>query len=197
MPRRRKRGEFSLRSISRSTAGRALNRSGSATHSARSGAGSRLRLRRRSSRRHRRAATRMGGLGWPGAGRSTGCRPSAATVLVACGRVKRVVGGDAPRLVAEEVRRRAPSRLLLAIDVSERLPVGVGATRCGWAYRDKRRSTDFGPWRLVTAYLRDSPGPGRYRHCGRGWEEGRSPRRTRAAGSGGAQAWQRGDGPAS
>ena len=36
------------------------------------------------------------------------------------------VGGYAPRLVAgEEVRSRAPSRLLLAIDVSEGLPVGV------------------------------------------------------------------------
>ena len=33
---------------------------------------------------------------------------------------------DAPRLVAgEEVRRRAPSRLLLEIDVGERLAVGV------------------------------------------------------------------------
>ena len=36
------------------------------------------------------------------------------------------VGGDAPGLVArEEFGRRPPSRLLLAIDVSERLPVGV------------------------------------------------------------------------
>jgi hypothetical protein len=67
------------------------------------------------------------------------------------------------------VLARPPSRLLLEIDVGERLSVGVGATRCGWAYRHKRRSTDFGPWRLVT-YLRDSPGPGRYRHCGRGWD---------------------------
>ena len=46
------------------------------------------------------------------------------------------VGGDAPGVVAgEEVRRRAASRLLLEIDVGQRLPVGVGATRCGWAYR--------------------------------------------------------------
>jgi hypothetical protein len=36
------------------------------------------------------------------------------------------VGGDAPGLVAgEEVRRRATPRLLLEIDVGERLPVGV------------------------------------------------------------------------
>ena len=55
------------------------------------------------------------------------------------------VGGDAPGLVAgEEVRRRPPSRLLLEIDVGERLPVGVGATRCGWAYRHKRRCTILG-----------------------------------------------------
>jgi hypothetical protein len=34
------------------------------------------------------------------------------------------VGGDAPCLVAgEEVRRRATARLLLEVDVSERLPV--------------------------------------------------------------------------
>jgi hypothetical protein len=36
------------------------------------------------------------------------------------------VGGDAPGFVAgEEVRRRATTRLLLEIDVGERLPVGV------------------------------------------------------------------------
>jgi hypothetical protein len=36
------------------------------------------------------------------------------------------VGGDAPGLVAgEEMRRRTPARLLLEIDVRERLPVGV------------------------------------------------------------------------
>ena len=36
------------------------------------------------------------------------------------------VGGDAPRLVAgEQVRRRATSRLLLEIDVGQRLTVGV------------------------------------------------------------------------
>jgi hypothetical protein len=38
----------------------------------------------------------------------------------------RDVDGDAPRLVTgEEVRGRAPSRLLLEVDVGERLPVGV------------------------------------------------------------------------
>ena len=36
------------------------------------------------------------------------------------------VGGDAPRLVAgEQLRRCAAARLLLEIDVGERLPVGV------------------------------------------------------------------------
>ena len=36
------------------------------------------------------------------------------------------VGGDAPGLVAgEQMSRRAPSRLLLEVDVGERLPVGV------------------------------------------------------------------------
>ena len=39
---------------------------------------------------------------------------------------------DAPRLVAgEELRRRAAVRLLLAIDVSERLPVGVADDEAG------------------------------------------------------------------
>ena len=67
-----------------------------------------------------------------------------------------------PRLSAaacagKQLGRCAASRLLLEIGVGECLPVGVGATRCGWAYRHKRRSTDFGPWRLVApAYLRDS-----------------------------------------
>jgi hypothetical protein len=42
------------------------------------------------------------------------------------------VGGNAPGLVAgEEMRRRPPSRLLLAIDVSERLPVGVADDKAG------------------------------------------------------------------
>jgi hypothetical protein len=50
------------------------------------------------------------------------------------------VGGDAPSLVAgEQLGGGAASRLILEIDVGERLPVGVGATRCGWAYRHKRR----------------------------------------------------------
>ena len=36
------------------------------------------------------------------------------------------VGGDAPGLVAgEQLGRRTPSRLLLEVDVRERLPVGV------------------------------------------------------------------------
>jgi hypothetical protein len=40
------------------------------------------------------------------------------------------VGGDATRLVAgEEVRRRETSRLVLEINVGERLTVGVGATK--------------------------------------------------------------------
>jgi hypothetical protein len=35
-------------------------------------------------------------------------------------------GGDAPRLVAgKQMRRRAPSRLLLEVDVGERLPVVI------------------------------------------------------------------------
>jgi hypothetical protein len=38
----------------------------------------------------------------------------------------RSIHGDAPRLVTgEEMRRRAPSPLLLEIDVSERVAVGV------------------------------------------------------------------------
>jgi hypothetical protein len=40
------------------------------------------------------------------------------------------VGGDAPGLVAgEQLRRCASARLVLEIDVGERLPVGVGATK--------------------------------------------------------------------
>jgi len=39
-------------------------------------------------------------------------------------------GGDAASLVAgEELGRRAPPRLVLEIDVGERLPVRVGATK--------------------------------------------------------------------
>ena len=42
------------------------------------------------------------------------------------------VGGDAPRLVAgEQLGRRAPSRLLLEINVGERLPVGVADDEAG------------------------------------------------------------------
>ena len=42
------------------------------------------------------------------------------------------VGGDAPGLIAgEEVRRRAPSRLPLEIDVGEGLPVGVADDEAG------------------------------------------------------------------
>ena len=45
------------------------------------------------------------------------------------------VGGDPPHLVAgEELGRRSPTGLLLAIDVGERLPVGVAdAARTGGA----------------------------------------------------------------
>jgi hypothetical protein len=40
------------------------------------------------------------------------------------------VDGDAPGLIAgEEVRRRATSRLILEIDVGERLTVGVGCDK--------------------------------------------------------------------
>ena len=58
------------------------------------------------------------------------------------------VGGHAPGLVAgEEVRRRAPTGLLLAIDVGERLPVGVtpsldhlvgGREQRGWYFETYR-----------------------------------------------------------
>jgi len=42
------------------------------------------------------------------------------------------VHGDAPRLVAgEQVRCRAPPRLLLEIDIGERLPVGVADDEAG------------------------------------------------------------------
>jgi hypothetical protein len=42
------------------------------------------------------------------------------------------IGCDPPGLVAgEQMRRRPPSRLLLAIDVSERLPVGVADNEAG------------------------------------------------------------------
>ena len=44
----------------------------------------------------------------------------------------RDVGGDAPGLVAgEEVRRRTPARLLLEIDIGERLTVGVADDEAG------------------------------------------------------------------
>ena len=43
-----------------------------------------------------------------------------------------MVGGDAPGLVAgEQIGRRAPSRLVLEIDVGERLPVGVADDEAG------------------------------------------------------------------
>ena len=42
------------------------------------------------------------------------------------------VGGDAPSFVArQEVRRRPPSRLLLVVDVGERLPVSAAASNAG------------------------------------------------------------------
>jgi hypothetical protein len=42
------------------------------------------------------------------------------------------VGGDAPGLIAgKQVRRRAPSGLILEIDVGERLPVGVADNEAG------------------------------------------------------------------
>jgi hypothetical protein len=42
------------------------------------------------------------------------------------------VGGAAPGLVAgEELGRRSPSRLILEIDVGERLPVGVADDEAG------------------------------------------------------------------
>jgi hypothetical protein len=64
------------------------------------------------------------------------------------------VGGDPPGLIAgEEVRRRPPSRLLLAIDVSERLPVGVADDEAGVGLLD-------GPGRREAA--RHGCGPGLY-----------------------------------
>jgi hypothetical protein len=54
--------------------------------------------------------------------------------LTACAAVRQLgdVGGDPPGLVAgEQVCRRAPPRLVLEIDVSERLPVGVADDEAG------------------------------------------------------------------
>ena len=42
------------------------------------------------------------------------------------------VGGDPPRLFArQQVRRRAPSRLILAIDMGDRLPIAVADDEAG------------------------------------------------------------------
>jgi len=77
----------------------------------------------------------------------------------------RDVGGDALGLVAgEEVCRRAPSRLILEIDVGERLPVGVADDEAGvrrenasiaWMARCRSRLM-----RLKCAATSPSPGCG-------------------------------------
>jgi hypothetical protein len=56
------------------------------------------------------------------------------------------VGGDAAGLVAgEQVRRRAPSRLVLEIDVGERLAVSVSRTmKQSWPSFMPGSSTDHG-----------------------------------------------------
>jgi hypothetical protein len=47
---------------------------------------------------------------------------------------------DAPRLVAgEEVRRRAPSRLLLEVDVGERLPAACFHDEAGVRFLNRPR----------------------------------------------------------
>jgi hypothetical protein len=69
----------------------------------------------------------------PSTARATGAAAPAASPL----------GGDPPGLVAgEDVRCRAPSRLLLEIDVSERLSVGVADDETG--VRFPRRTTAAG-----------------------------------------------------
>ena len=57
----------------------------------------------------------------------------------------RDIGGDAPGLVAgEQMCRRAPSRLLLEIDVGERLPVAVADDEAGVGVLDGPRRRESG-----------------------------------------------------
>jgi hypothetical protein len=98
------------------------------------------------------------------------CRPSpGAMVMCPSRQLRRLgdVGGDALGLVAgEQLGRRSPSRLILEIDVRERLPVGVADDEAGVGLLDgpgRREAARRATWWMLSGYLQTAQA--KLMHC--------------------------------